>query len=324
MDGRSFNILSFLIFLALSVSLLFSQEKGAESRGEVEVNRVQPDIRRYGAGRDNKVSKGPGANNRDIIKDYRSIEESIEEMRYYEKKTGSEDREISEKNDESDINPAKAGEKKTGLVVKWHNNGKGGDNWNGPENKAGKVPGNEKKWPGVYGYGMTPGLNLGLTIPSFAYGKRYKNVPGYSAGARFERYGIFGFVPEAVLRYSELESRDREGKVDSSMSLTQFSVGARYNYKVKLPSFLSRYGFFRSPVTLYARASEGITRVAFTSDHEIIPIVEYINTIEVSTGFTYPVYNFIEAGLDFGYRHIATREVPLQVFYLMVVFGVRV
>jgi hypothetical protein len=131
-------------------------------------------------------------------------------------------------------------------------------------------------------------------------------------------------VPEAVFRYSELESRDRAGKVDSSMSLTQFSLGARYNHKVRLPLVLSRYNFFRSPVTLYVRASEGITRVSFTSDQVTTPIVEYINTIEVSTGFTYPVYNYIEAGLDFGYRHIATKEVPLQAVYLMMVVGVRV
>jgi hypothetical protein len=240
---------------------------------------------------------------------------------FFEEKTNQEIREEIKKSQES--REKKEHEKKNSMV-KWQNDGKGGGNWNGPKKEIVKGLKPENTWPGIYGYGMTPGLNLGFTFPSFAYGKRFRNVPGVSAGTRFERYEQFGLVPEAVFRYSELESRDRAGKVDSSMSLTQFSLGARYNHKVRLPLFLSRYNFFRSPVTLYVRASEGITRVSFTSDQVTTPVVEYINTIEVSTGFTYPVYNYIEAGLDFGYRHIATKEVPLQAVYLMMVVGVRV
>ncbi len=255
---------------------------------------------------------GPEENELDLIETDRTLffeEKTFQEMRE-EKKREKENREKIE------------GDKKS-SGVNWQNDGKG-DSWNrdsrthNPSGEKDKKPHTDK------GYGITPGLNLGFTFPGFAYGRRYKNTPGYSAGTRLERYGRFGLVPEAVFRYSNLESRDREGKVDSEISLSQFSAGARYNYNVKLPAFLSRYSFFRSPVALYLRVSEGITRVSFTSDHVTTPIVEYINTIELSTGFTYPVYDYIEAGLDFGYRHIATKEVPLQAFYLMVVVGVRV
>ncbi len=239
---------------------------------------------------------------------------------FFEGKTNQEMRdEIKKRREEREKKEAA----KKAALVNWQNDGQG-DNWNGLKNGPRNVPAAGKRWPGIYGYGMTPALNLGFTFPGFAYGKRYKSVPGYSLGTRLERYERFGLVPDAVFRYTELESRDRAGKVDSSLSLSQFSVGARYNYKVKLPDFLSRYDFFRRPVTLYVRASEGITRVAFTSDQVTSPIVEYINTIELSTGFVYPVYNFVEGGVDFGYRYIATKDVPLQAFYLMLVFGVRV
>ncbi len=263
---------------------------------------------------------GPEENEPDMVDTGRTL--------FFEEKTFQEMRE--EKEREKENREKKEADKKN-STVNWQNRGKGDNRNNDPwpfeiHNPLGEKNKDPKaeKLPEETGYGITPGLNLGFTFPGFAYGRRYKNTPGYSAGTRLERYSRFGLVPEAVFRYSDLESRDREGKVDSEMSLSQFSVGARYNINVKLPVFLSRYSFFKSPVTLYLRASEGITRVSFSSDRVTTPIVEYINTIELSTGFTYPVYQYIETGLDFGYRHIATKDVPLQAFYLMVMVGVRV
>jgi hypothetical protein len=269
-DRVGFTIVSVFIFFTLSVSLLYSREKGTLSEGEKELNR-------------GRLSKG--------------INPDIEWLGFNGEKE------------------EKAGSEKMAISIK-KSPAESMDDNRKTENEQGE--GQSKT------LGMTPGLNLGFTFPSFAYGKRYKNTPGFSAGTRFERYRFYGLVPEVLFRYSNLESRDREGKVDSSISLSQFSLGARYNYRTKLPLLLSRYSFFRSPVTLYARASEGITRVSFTSDRVGPPLVEYINTIELSAGFTYPVYNAVEAGLDFGYRYIAMKEVPFQAFYLMVVFGVRV
>ncbi len=266
------------------------------------------------------VFAGPEENEPDMLETERTL--------FFEEKNFQE---MQEETRQKKKNRSKKEALKKNSAVNGHNEGKGEnrnrDSWPFEiHNPLGEKDKNSKTEKGTEekGYGITPGLNLGFTFPGFAYGRRYRNTPGYSAGTRLERYSRFGLVPEMVFRFGKLESRDREGKVDSAMSLSQFSVGARYNYNVKLPAFLSRYGFFKSPVILYARASEGISRVSFTSDRVTTPIVEYINTIELSTGFTYPVYNYIEAGLDFGYRHIATKEVPLQVFYMMLVFGVRV
>ena len=172
-------------------------------------------------------------------------------------------------------------------------------------------------------FGIGVYIGGGTMVPVADYGDRYNTGYVFSLSSSLYRFSYFGFVPEAHSRVSGVSSIDRPGKVDSSFFLFQFSAGVSYHYVTALPGFLSQYDFFKKDISLYGRITEGITRVAFDSENEPATLVEYINTVELSTGFLYPVYDNFEAGIDFGYRVIATADSFFHSLNFSAVVGYR-
>ncbi len=157
----------------------------------------------------------------------------------------------------------------------------------------------------------------GMFVPFFEYGKRYKRSRVYSMWLSGDHYIGPGLIPEFHLRYSSCQSRSRRGKVSSSFSLFQTSIGLMYPYKTGIK-------LFKNNLTVYGRITEGITRISFEYGNNREQIVEYINTMEISAGVIYPFAGMFLAGFDLGYRHIAAKNVPFQSFNLMLTAGVRI
>jgi len=160
--------------------------------------------------------------------------------------------------------------------------------------------------------GININLSLGTFSPITDYGEIYTTAFNVSAGASLPMFRFYGFEPLINMRYSQLESQTETP--GSELELFQISAGVIWPYKTGLPGFLSKYSFFKNEVTVYAGITEGLTRTEFSSNMNPGKISEYINTIEIITGLSYPVYESIYAGIDIAYRYVSTKDTPLQGF----------
>ncbi len=158
---------------------------------------------------------------------------------------------------------------------------------------------------------------FGVFVPVSDYGKIYKKSQAHSIFADFEKYSVNGFIPEIIVKYSSLLSSDRPGKVYSSFSLFQVSVGLIYPFKTGLI-------INKNPVTIYSRITDGITRISFEHETKNGQIIEYVHTLEISGGVMYSFYSNFITGIDFGYRYIATKNAPLQSLNFSIFAGVKI
>lgn len=182
---------------------------------------------------------------------------------------------------------------------------------------------NEKKNPVWALLNLNLDVAFGIFSPISAYGEKFNYSPAISLFSTYNNISIFGFSPVILFSYNKMETKDDPNYYRSTMSLTQFGAGIKYSHNFNLPSFISKFEFFKKPVTLSAGIYDGITQVEFNSKEQG-RYVEYINTIDLGAGFSYPMIWNIEFGFNFGYRIIFTAVEPLQGLFYRFTFGVRI
>ncbi len=166
-------------------------------------------------------------------------------------------------------------------------------------------------------------LQLGMFTPQAAYAERYDSATTLGVAAPLFRYSFFNFVPVLQLNYFSMSSQPSTLYVDSEMSITGLHIGLRYAKDLSLPDFITKVDYFNKPLTLFAYVTEGVSRVQFKSQLTEYVITEYINTISLGIGFSFPVYENVDLGFATDYRFIFTSGENLEGLSFNVSLGYR-